>query len=38
MKIESHLERIMRDLIFAISTIAFFVLSIIYLRACERLK
>jgi hypothetical protein len=35
---ESHLERMMRDLIFAISTIAFFVLSVVYLRACERLK
>jgi hypothetical protein len=28
----------MRDLIFAISTIVFFVVSVLYLRACERLK
>jgi hypothetical protein len=28
----------MRDLIFAICTIVFFVVSILYLRACERLK
>jgi len=28
----------MPDFIFAICTIAFFVLSILYLRACERLK
>jgi len=28
----------MRDLIFAICTIVFFVMSIFYLRACERLK
>jgi len=28
----------MRDLIFAISTIAFFAVGILYLRACERLK
>jgi len=28
----------MRDLIFAIGTIAFFAVSILYLRACERLK
>jgi len=28
----------MRDLIFAVCTIAFFAVSILYLRACERLK
>jgi hypothetical protein len=28
----------MRDLIFAICTIVFFALSVLYLRACERLK
>jgi len=28
----------MRDLIFAICTIVFFTVSILYLRACERLK
>jgi hypothetical protein len=28
----------MRDLIFAIFTIAFFAVSVLYLRACERLK
>jgi len=28
----------MSDLIFAIGTIAFFAVSIVYLRACERLK
>jgi hypothetical protein len=33
-----HLEQRMRDLIFAISAIVFFVVSIFYLRACERLK
>jgi cbb3-type cytochrome oxidase subunit 3 len=31
-------EQTMRDVIFAIGTIVFFVLSILYLRACERLK
>ena len=31
-------ERSMRDLIFAICTIVFFTVSILYLRACERLK
>jgi len=36
--IDYQLERSMRDLIFAICTIAFFVVSILYLRACERLK
>lgn len=34
----NHLELRMRDLIFAICTIAFFAVSILYLRACERLK
>jgi len=33
-----HLEQRMRDFIFAICTIGFFVASILYLRACERLK
>jgi hypothetical protein len=33
-----QLERSMRDLIFAICTIVFFAVSILYLRACERLK
>jgi hypothetical protein len=33
-----QLERSMRDLIFAIGTIVFFAVSILYLRACERLK
>jgi len=28
----------MRDLIFAICTVVFFAVSILYLRACERLK
>jgi len=28
----------MRDLIFAVCTIVFFAVSILYLRACERLK
>ena len=28
----------MRDVIFAIATIVFFAVSILYLRACERLK
>jgi len=28
----------MRDFIFAICTIVFFAVSILYLRACERLK
>jgi len=28
----------MRDFIFAISTIVFFVVGVLYLRACERLK
>jgi hypothetical protein len=33
-----HQEQRMRDFIFAICTIGFFVASILYLRACERLK
>jgi hypothetical protein len=33
-----QLERSMRDLIFAICTVVFFAVSILYLRACERLK
>jgi hypothetical protein len=28
----------MRDLIFALGTIVFFAVSVLYLRACERLK
>jgi len=28
----------MRDLVFAICTVIFFVVGILYLRACERLK
>jgi cbb3-type cytochrome oxidase subunit 3 len=31
-------EQPMRDVIFAIGTIVFFAVSILYLRACERLK
>jgi hypothetical protein len=33
-----HQEQDMRDLIFAFGTIVFFAVSILYLRACERLK
>jgi hypothetical protein len=33
-----HQEQCMRDLIFAICTIVFFAVGILYLRACERLK
>jgi hypothetical protein len=33
-----NVERSMSDLIFAICSIVFFAVSILYLRACERLK
>jgi hypothetical protein len=36
--ITNNEERSMSDLIFAICTIVFFAVSILYLRACERLK